>query len=85
MQISIAHKTKQFFSLVIKLAIVIGAAYFIYDTLANNSNLDFKAFVTQLETSGVFKITTISILLVATFLNWLLEIIKWKTLVSSPT
>ncbi|WP_228054838.1 lysylphosphatidylglycerol synthase domain-containing protein [Kordia antarctica] len=67
--------------MVIKLAIIIGAAYFIYDKLAHNSQLNFDVFSAQLKASGVFKISTISILLLATFLNWFVEIIKWKTLV----
>jgi len=81
MQTSVSHKTKQFFALVIKLAIVIGATYFIYDKLVHNSQLKFDTFVSQLHTSGIFNITTIILLVFATFLNWFLEILKWKTLV----
>jgi hypothetical protein len=81
MQTSVSHKTKQFFALVVKLAIVIGATYFIYDKLVHNSQLDFDTFVSQLKASRVFKIATISMLLLATFLNWFVEIIKWKMLV----
>ncbi|MBC8753183.1 flippase-like domain-containing protein [Kordia sp. YSTF-M3] len=60
---------------------VIGAAYFIYDKLVHNSQLDFDTFVTQLKASRVFEPTRISLLLLATCLNWFLEIFKWKTLV----
>jgi len=81
MQTSTSHKTKQLFGLAIKLAIVIGAAYFIYDKLAHNSQLDFKMFVQQINASEVFNPATIIILLLATFLNWFVEIFKWKTLV----
>ncbi len=81
MQTSISHKTKQLFGFAIKLAIVIGATYFIYDKLAHNSQLDFDTFVIQLKASGIFKMTAIAILLLATFLNWFAEIFKWKTLV----
>ena len=81
MQTSVSHKTKQFFALVIKLAIVIGATYFIYNKLVHNSQLKFDTFVSQLNASRIFKITTIVLLLAITFLNWFLEIFKWKTLV----
>ncbi|WP_298513397.1 lysylphosphatidylglycerol synthase domain-containing protein [uncultured Kordia sp.] len=80
---SVSHKTKQFFALAIKVAILIGAAYFIFDKLANNTQLDFDTFFTQLQTSKLLQPAIILGLLVASFLNWFLEIIKWKTLVSS--
>ncbi|MFK7750689.1 MAG: hypothetical protein AB8B65_20020 [Kordia sp.] len=83
MQISASHKTKQFFTFAIKVAILIGAAYFIYDKLAHNTQLDFDAFWNQLETSQLLEPLVIFGLLIASFLNWFLEIIKWKTLVSA--
>ncbi|EDP98172.1 lysylphosphatidylglycerol synthase domain-containing protein [Kordia algicida OT-1] len=81
MQTSVSHKSKQLFGFAIKLAIVIGAGYFIYDKLMHNSQLDFDTFVAQVEASRLFSVTTIFVLCLATFLNWLIEIIKWKTLV----
>ncbi|AXG69653.1 lysylphosphatidylglycerol synthase TM region [Kordia sp. SMS9] len=83
MQISGSHKTKQFLALAIKVAILIGAAYFIYDKLANNAQLDFDTFLTQLETSQLLHPEIIFGLLIATFFNWFLEIVKWKTLVNA--
>ena len=83
MQISASHKTKQFLTFAIKVAILIGAAYFIYDKLAHNTQLDFDAFWNQLETSQLLEPLVIFGLVLTTFLNWFLEIIKWKTLVSS--
>lgn len=81
MQTSISHKTKQLFGFAIKLAIVIGATYFIYNKLVYNSQLNFDTFVQQLKASEVFTPTTIIMLLFITFLNWFVEIFKWKTLV----
>lgn len=83
MQISASHKTKQFLTFAIKVAILIGAAYFIYDKLAHNTQLDFDAFWNQLETSQLLEPLVIFGLVLTTFLNWFLEIVKWKTLVSS--
>lgn len=83
MQISVSHKTKQFLALAIKVAILIGAAYFIYDKLVHNSQLDFDTFLTQLKASALLQPIVILGLLFVTFLNWFLEIVKWKTLVRS--
>lgn len=82
MRTTVSHKSKQFFALVIKLAIVIGAAYFIYDKLIHNKQLDFDTFIAQLKASNLINAPIILILLLATFCNWFLEILKWKTLVS---
>ena len=43
--ISISHKTKQFLVLIIKLLIVSGAFYFIYNQLANNDKLNWEQFI----------------------------------------
>ncbi len=82
MRTTVSHKSKQFFALVIKLAIVIGAAYFIYNKLAHNKQLDFDTFLAQLEASNLINAPIILILLFTTISNWFLEILKWKTLVS---
>jgi hypothetical protein len=44
--ISIPHKTKQFLVLLIKVLIVAGAFYFIYNQLANNDKLEAQ-FITK--------------------------------------
>ena len=82
MRTTVSHKSKQFFALVIKLTIVIGAAYFIYNKLIHNEQLDFDTFVMQLKASNLINAPVILILFLATFCNWFLEILKWKTLVS---
>jgi uncharacterized membrane protein YbhN (UPF0104 family) len=81
MRTTVSHKSKQFFAVVIKLAIVIGATYFIYNKLVHNKQLNFDTFVLQLKASNLFNEPTILILFLATFSNWFFEIIKWKTLV----
>ncbi|WP_430410164.1 lysylphosphatidylglycerol synthase domain-containing protein [Kordia sp.] len=82
MRTTVSHKSKQFLALVIKLAIVIGAAYFIYNKLNYNEQLDFETFVAQLKAIKLTNILVILTLFLATFCNWFLEILKWKTLVS---
>ncbi|MEM5563754.1 lysylphosphatidylglycerol synthase transmembrane domain-containing protein [Psychroserpens sp. AS72] len=76
------YKTKQFFFVLIKLSIVVGAFYFIYNKLANNQDLDFHDFIQYLSHNGVFSIKNVSILLFLTIFNWFFEILKWKTLIS---
>ncbi|MFT5242102.1 MAG: hypothetical protein ACJA1H_001220 [Glaciecola sp.] len=79
------YKTKQFFFVLIKLSIVVGAFYFIYNKLANNKELDFHNFIQHLNQNGIFSFKNISLLLILTIFNWFFEIIKWKTLVSYIT
>jgi hypothetical protein len=79
--ISIPHKTKQFLVLLVKLLIVGGAFYFIYNQLANNDKLDWQKFLALFhKNQSVFGIIFILLLSV---LNRLFEILKWKYLVSS--
>ena len=42
---SLSYKTKQFFVVLIKLSIVVGAFYFIYLKLIENETLDFRVFI----------------------------------------
>lgn len=79
---SVSYKAKQFFALVIKLAIVIGATYFIYHKLMHNPQLDFNMFLAHIQTAKIFTIPNIAILVFATCANWFFEILKWKQLVS---
>lgn len=76
------YKTKQFFFLLIKLSIVVGAFYFIYQKLNTNENLDFAVFVQYLNENHVFSTRNIIFLLLLSSLNWCLEVLKWQNLVS---
>ncbi|WP_395056882.1 hypothetical protein [Flavobacterium sp.] len=75
----ISHKAKQFLVLVVKLLIVGGSFYFIYDQLAHNEKLEWQKFVDLFNS----KITIWSVLLILflSFLNRFLEILKWQNLV----
>ncbi|NRA93220.1 MAG: flippase-like domain-containing protein [Psychroserpens sp.] len=80
---SLPYKTKQFFLVLIKLSIVIGAFYFIYKKLAENAELDFSIFLQFLEENDSFSLKMILFLIFLSLFNWFLEISKWKILVSS--
>jgi uncharacterized membrane protein YbhN (UPF0104 family) len=79
---SLSHKTKQFFSLIIKLSIVIGCGYFIYLKLIENEQLKFSVFYQNLIKNNVFTLKNSVILLLFTFFNWFFEISKWHSLIS---
>ncbi|MCF7568315.1 flippase-like domain-containing protein [Sabulilitoribacter arenilitoris] len=68
--------------MLIKLSIVAGAFFFIYEKLTNNTDLQFSAFVDFLEKNDIFTPKNIVLLLFLSFFNWLFEILKWKHLVS---
>ncbi len=76
------YKTKQFFFVLIKLSIVIGAFYFIYNKLTNNNQLDFSLFIDFVSKNAIFSPKNIIFLLFLTIFNWFLEILKWQNLVS---
>jgi len=83
MRRTLPYKTKQFFFALIKLSIVVGAFYFIYNKLAHNSNLNFDVFIAFLMKNDVFLIKNIIFLLFLSIFNWFFEILKWQNLVSS--
>ena len=82
---SLSYKTKQFFVVLIKLSIVVGAFYFIYLKLIENETLDFRVFVDFLNKKEVFSLKNILFLLFLSIFNWFFEILKWHNLVSSIT
>jgi len=83
MHYDVPYKTKQFFFVLIKLSIVVGAFYFIYSKLAENENLQFNEFLSFLKENNTFSPKNIIILLVLTIFNWFFEILKWQHLVKS--
>lgn len=78
--ITIPHKTKQFLVLLIKLLIVGGAFYFIYNQLANNDQLDWQKFIVIFQKNQ--SVSGIAFILFLSVLNRFLEILKWQNLVS---
>ncbi|WP_298898372.1 lysylphosphatidylglycerol synthase domain-containing protein [uncultured Psychroserpens sp.] len=79
---SLPYKTKQFFFVLIKLSIVVGAFYFIYQKLVKNADLDFYQFLVFLRENDAFSPKNVCFLFFLTFLNWFFEILKWKILVT---
>ncbi|MBU2939086.1 flippase-like domain-containing protein [Lacinutrix sp. C3R15] len=80
---ALPYKTNQFFFVLIKLSIVIGAFYFIYNKLTTNSDLNFNEFIVFLTKNHVFSLKNALFLVFLSLFNWLFEIKKWQILVSS--
>jgi hypothetical protein len=78
---NVPYKTKQFFFVLIKLSIVVGAFYFIYTKLSENENLQFNEFMSFLKENDTFSFKNITFLLVLSIFNWFFEILKWRNLV----
>ena len=79
---SLQYKTKQFLFFLVKITIVFGAFYFIYNKTVHNERISFQDFFTQLETTIFGNYTTIFLLISFTLANWFFEILKWQALVS---
>jgi len=79
---NISHKYKTSLFFLIKLVIVLGAFYFIFEKLVNNQLLSFSELQQQLSILFSKNIWIILLLLLFTDVNWLLEVYKWKVLVS---
>ncbi len=77
--ISISPKTKRFLIFLIKLLIVGGAFYFIYNQLANNDKLDWQKFLALFRKN--YSLSGIAFLLLLSVLNRFFEILKWQNLV----
>ena len=78
--ISMHHKTKQFLILLLKLLIVGGAFYFIYDRLASEEQLSWLQFCTLVGEKAT--LGSVFVLLLFSFLNRYVEILKWQNLVA---
>ncbi len=75
--IAISHKAKQFFLVTVKLLIVSGAIYYIYWHFNGDKKIDFN------QIKGYLDLKTLLILTAFSSVNWILEIFKWRHLVSS--
>ncbi len=68
--------------MIIKLSIVIGCGYFIWQKLTTNNNFHFSEFYRNLIENNLFTSKNILLLLFFSIINWFLEITKWQALVS---
>lgn len=78
-----SYKFKQFYFLVIKLTIIFGASYFIYQKLMHNDALSWTVFKTQLHEKKLVNYGVFFSVLAFSIANWLLEIFKWYYLVNT--
>ncbi len=76
---TLPYKTKQFFFALIKLSIVVGASYFIYNKIAHNDNLHFSVFIVFLTKNDGFLMKNMIFLLFLTIFNWFLNF-DYKTI-----
>jgi Lysylphosphatidylglycerol synthase TM region len=79
LMITMSNKSKQFLTLLLKLLIVVGAFYFIYDRLSGESTVDFERFKNQILSKQPWY--AIVFILFLSILNRFLEILKWQNLV----
>ncbi|RZJ71665.1 MAG: hypothetical protein EOO45_11635 [Flavobacterium sp.] len=78
---TLSRKAKQFLIALAKLLVVGGAFYFIYDRIANNEQMDWNRFSEML--AGQNSLPLIFVVLLLTFLNRFIEILKWQNLAST--
>ena len=78
---ALPYKTKQFFNFLIKLSVVVGASYYIYNRLVNESQIEFSDFIQFLIEKGVFSVKNGLFLIILTVFNQFFEILKWRKLV----
>ena len=80
---NILKKYKSSFFLLVKLIIVGAAYYFISDKIRNNFLVENTKFLTDISRNISQNTAILFFIVLFTFFNWFLEILKWKTLVSS--
>lgn len=79
------QKYKSVFIFIVKLIIICGAYYIISYNISNNQVLNSSEFLTSIRVNILNYPTIIISVLLLTLSNWVLEIFKWKTLVSTVT
>jgi len=77
--IASARKAKQYWIALAKVLVVVGAFYYIWNSLANNDKLDWQQF---LEKFQEWTWPSIVLVLVLSVANRFLEILKWQNLVA---
>ena len=79
--ILLSSKVKQFLVFSIKLLVVVGAFYFIYNQLSKNTKINWDSFYNLLNAKAT--LSSIFFILSLSFLNRFFEILKWQNLVST--
>jgi uncharacterized membrane protein YbhN (UPF0104 family) len=75
--IAIPHKAKQFLLVLVKLAIVTAAFYYLYSRLSTQRWEDWEEITTR------FSLISLLGILLLTGVNWLFEVFKWQELVKT--
>lgn len=73
------HKAKQYWIAAVKVLVLAGAFYYIWNSLAHNDKLDWTLFLATFEN---WTWPSIALVLALSFANRFLEILKWQNLVS---
>jgi hypothetical protein len=77
------YKTNQLFFMLIKISIVIISFLFIYYKLVLKGEIAITDFIHTIANKNIISIENVLILITLTTVNWLLEIMKWKALMSA--
>ena len=78
-----SHKANQFFSLVLKILVVVAAVYFIWYKINADANMDFQDLKSIFNKYHIFSFWNILVVVLLTVLNWYFEILKWQNLSST--
>ncbi|RZJ69108.1 lysylphosphatidylglycerol synthase domain-containing protein [Flavobacterium sp.] len=73
-------KAKQYWIALAKVLVLVGAFYYIWNSLANNDKLDWQQFLQKLQS---WTWPSIALVLMLSFANRFLEILKWQNLAST--
>jgi len=79
---NLSHKAKQYLLVALKLLILAVTFWYIYDKVNANDTLDWKTFIDHVRYTDHLW-TSLFICMAFAIMNWIFEIAKWKTLVSS--
>ena len=75
-----SYKSKQIFFVLVKLIVVIAAFYIIYSKVFNDQQLSFLNFKKNIEQTRWPIVPSLMVLVLFSFINWTLEIVKWQLL-----
>ncbi len=75
-----SHKANQFLSLVIKIAVVLLAGFFIWRKITSDDQMNFESFLGILHENPPPPPRNVLLLLIFTLFNWYFEVLKWQNL-----
>ena len=77
------YKSKQYLVFGLKISLLAITFSYLYSKLFTNESLSLEEFTTNLRNVGSFSATSVLIFLILSAANWIFEILKWQTLVST--